>query len=222
MNRGALRAEALRWLKAKAQSARISPETVNTLINLTVKDCYKQKKLRWSELTANPQLVSAGTATANLPERFIRYNAVRWRTGTADTSAPLDPLLKTVWDRRYSARDDQGKIDLTGTPEHYTIYGETVLLGPRPDADGYIMADYDAFPGDIPDGVPYDEEEPELMRDHWPVVLFGTLVNSSLYVVEDSRAPMWESKYKAALAALNAEHAVARTSGGRIYTQEPG
>jgi hypothetical protein len=215
VNFGQMRAQVLAWIKAKSQSARLPDAVVNSLINLTVADILRENKLRFSEKSGSIA-VGAGDVSAALPTGFIRAQSVRFIASASDAQTPLHPLLKRRFDLLYP-RDSSNLVGV-GAPVDFMVFGAAFVLGPRPEAAGTLYYDYDGLPADMVS----DTETSDLMDAAWDVILFGTLIHASDYLVEDMRTGTWQARYTEAVRSLNAEHAIARQSGGRTKTEEPG
>lgn len=201
------------WIKAKNQSSRLDGTVVNDLIDLTIADLYREQHLRYSETSASIA-VSAGDVGFALPDRFIRFqdDGVRLLAADADNQATLFAKSKSEAGRLF-ARGSDGKFE-TGPPTNFFVYGTEAILLPRPEADATIFYDFDQLAEALDD----DGATLAIMEDAWDTVLFGTLFNATLYVIEDGRAGLWKSKYEEGAKSLNAEHAIARKSGGRHHT----
>lgn len=219
MNRSELRASVKAWIKTKNQSARLPDEVIDDLIQLTLDNVYTGNHLRFTETSTSEQL-SAQSLGTNVPERFIRPIALRWKTGLLDETTEatrLNPLDKREFDRRYPKGGLYDRPLGFGEPIHFQIYGDSILLGPRPDQDGVFSMDFDQLPEDLES----DDVDVPILAVAWDCILFGTLYNATHYVIEDSRANVWLAKYTEAQKALNIEHMIARRAGGRHVTSEP-
>lgn len=87
----------------------------------------------------------------------------------------------------------------SGVPRHYTIIGGTVKLGPLPDDVYAIECVYRA-------GVPALADNGGtnwLIEQHAEIYLAATMCEALIYIGNAEKLATWESKYAAAVAALN-------------------
>lgn len=97
-------------------------------------------------------------------------------------------------------------------PGYFSVSGASFKLYPAPDASYTYTIDYYAT---VP-ALSIDTETSWLLTKAPDLYLFGALVESAPYLLEDARLSLWESRYQAAKASLNmAEGRAHRTSGPR-------
>jgi hypothetical protein len=97
----------------------------------------------------------------------------------------------------------------TGRPRNYAIRGETLVLGPAPDAIHSIKLTYIQTIPALGAGQPTNW----LLTDHPDVYLFGSLHALHLLLADEERAALYDAKFRQAAEEVN-RTAIRRTSGG--------
>lgn len=83
-------------------------------------------------------------------------------------------------------------------PAAYTIIGDRIYFGPKPDAAYTIkFTYYSRFTA-----LSADSDTNWLLAQHPSIYLFATLAEAAPFLFDDQRAPMWEAKYQADKEAL--------------------
>ena len=97
----------------------------------------------------------------------------------------------------------------TGRPQNYAIRGESLVLGPAPDAACSLKLTYiQAIPA-----LGAGQATNWLLTDHPDVYLFGALHALHLLLADEERAALYDVKFRQAAEEVN-RSAVRRTSGG--------
>ncbi len=100
---------------------------------------------------------------------------------------------------------------VTGQPVVYTIVGDAIQFGPTPDAVYTVSLDYyQRFAALSTTPTNW------LLTNHPGVYLFGALAEGAPYLMEDERTPLWDTKYRAEVAALQQADDAALRSGSAM------
>ena len=106
----------------------------------------------------------------------------------------------------------QGALDAVGTPIYYTHADGQIQLYPTPSADTNFELLYfqktTALSGSNADNW--------LLLEAPDVYLYGSLLHSAPYLVEDERVAIWAQMYSAAVARLNEASETAKFSGSGL------
>ena len=190
----------------------------------------------WAELKATLAnwLARDDLSAAEIPEaialaerRFQRtlFSPEREAEATLSASAESVALPADLWGIRaaWLATDPRVVLEpmtlaelrnafpgaATGRPQNYAIRGESLLLGPAPDASYSIALTYiQAIPA-------LGAEQPTnwLLTDHSDVYMFGALHALHLLLADEERAALYDAKFRQAAEEVN-RSAIRRTSGG--------
>lgn len=98
----------------------------------------------------------------------------------------------------------------TGTPTHYAIEGENILLGPIPTSAAVKGTYYKTIPA-LSSGTATNW----LLTDHPDVYLAGALHYAHLFQMDEQRAVLWLGKMQRAVDAIN-RTAISRTNSGPL------
>jgi hypothetical protein len=100
--------------------------------------------------------------------------------------------------------------DATGTPQYYCLTGGQIEIYPTPDT---------SYTGEIV----YIQRIPTIVSNaNWVITyepdlyLYGALLQSAPYLVEDARIAVWGSLYNAAMAGINIQSDAAKSSGSGL------
>ncbi len=107
----------------------------------------------------------------------------------------------------YPSRESDGK------PSFIAREGSNFIFGPYPDSAYTIKGTYYAKLSPLGDGTGGTVTSNFLITDAPDLILFGALVESAPYLVEDSRVSLWESRYQQALETANSRDRDGRFSG---------
>ena len=189
---------------------RLPNETRGQIINICQRELLRVNDLRYGEAaTTFPTVV--GTDDYALPTGWSRpYSLWFYSTGKHD----LDFLNKEEFDIKYP------NPATTGSPLHYTVWGEKIYIGPTPNAIVTVNANYMRVLPDLADGTPLNTND--LVAGAWEVLFFRALWYASEFMIEDSRSQMWAAKAQMLEQKLALEHARARSSGRRPIGRDYG
>jgi hypothetical protein len=171
------------WLGDDNLTARI-PE----FITLGESRMRKDLRIRCRELEATADLaLTANTASVALPTTASDFMGVRRLYLNTSTRRRLDFLPPDdFYDKRASTQ--------TGTPNAFTIEGETFVFGPIPDKAYTAKLLYWDWPGAIS-----ASNVPTLFTKYPDIYLYAALLDATPYLGEDQRLATWASMFDNAL-----------------------
>jgi len=187
------------WLDRSDLTARI-PE----FITLAETRIMRRLRVRGMEERSITSLVS-GQEYYGLPDDFLEVRDVQVNTN------PLS-RLKYMTPREL---DDTYPNDSQGTPAAFTIIGNEVQLKPTPN----ITTDFE---------IAYFEKIPNLSDSNttnWltanapDLLLYGSLIESEAYLVNDQRVPLWKSAFDEAINDANKQANKGRWPQGPIQVR---
>jgi hypothetical protein len=205
---GELKAKIGDWLSAS--TARLSDTVRGDLINMQQRELLRLHDLRFGEFVEEDATSPAGVRGSTLPANFSRP-ILLWRLG--EDFAPLKQIQE--FDSFIARYPDASK---TGTPGHYLIVGNEIWFGPTP---ATLFAYKRSYYGTLPD-MTADGDSNQFTIQAWEVLLWGALVFATKYMIEDTRAPVFQENFDRTLSQLLTEHSRARSSAGELVSREPG
>src|SRR5687768_4734499 len=143
--------------------------------------------------------LSASAETVALPADLWGIRAAYL---ASDPRVVLEPMTLAELRNTYSAAT-------TGKPQNYAIRGESLVLGPAPDAACSIKLTYIQTIPALGAGLATNW----LLTDHPDLYLYGALHALHLLLVDEARAALYDARFRQAAEELN-RSAVRRTSGG--------
>jgi len=144
--------------------------------------------------TVQPDQTLSGTNYVTLPDDFDEIVTIT-SPDTTD-SEPLDYV------------SPERMVNET-YPGFYSIKSNIIML---PTGVNTIVLTYSAKFPELTDASP----DNWLTANAYDALLYGSLTHAEGYVVNDSRIPLWESAYQTAVAAINEQDEIARTSGNTL------
>lgn len=206
---GELKAKVGDWLSAG--TARLPDSVRGDLINMQQRELLRLHDLRFGEISTTFATVT-NTREVTLPATFSRPLKLWYLDSTGGLVAVNQIPEIDVFLRRYP---DPTK---TGSPKHFTIFGNQLWLGPTPGSVQTINLAYYAVLADLAS----DGDSNDFTIRAWEVLLWGALAFATKYMIEDARAPVFQENFERTLSQLLTEHSRARTSAGELVSQEPG
>jgi len=206
-----LRARMQSWLSAN--TTRLPDTVANDMINIVQRELCRKHDLRFLE-TSNTFVTVAGTAAYTLPTNWSRPYRFWYTHPDTTTVVQLENVAKETFDAWYPDATQ------TALPTVYTIWGPSLFLGKTPASVLTIFREYYALLPDLSDGSPTNTNA--LLTNAWETLFWGALVQASMFMFEDQRAPSWEAQYRRSESDLVSEHARAWSSGRIPQSQEPG
>ena len=134
----------------------------------------------------------------NLPNDLIEIRQVQHTDGGVISS-----ISSVEMENRRAALNTSGK------PKYMRLTADQMEFYPTPDTSYSIsMLYYGRIPA-------LSDAEPDnwLLRDAPDVFLYGALLQSAPYLVDDARVQVWAGLYQSGIEALNVENEKARVSG---------
>lgn len=193
MDYSSLKANIASWLNRSDLSSEI-----DTFIDLAEADMMR--KLRHWRMEARTTLSVSGQYT-DLPADFIEAQRV-----VASASAPvrMELMARGEMQQLREAANDTG-----GTPQYYAITGGQLEVYPSPDATYSVDLAYLQRPADLD-----DTDTTNWVITYYPdIYLYGALVHSAPFLMDDPRLAIWQGLYEKALAEANFESDRARYGG---------
>lgn len=181
------------------------------LINLAQRRILRNYDLRFGQYT-QIQATAASDEDYDVPTGYSRTYEIWYMSGGSKVS--LIPLTKEEFDNKY---EDNAT---TGAPKHYTIWSNTLYLGPKPDSVYSLEWNCWRMLPDLADGSPNNENA--LTTAAWEYLLFRALHFATKYLIEDARAPLWQEEADRLEADIVREHSRERSVHRRPVTNEPG
>ena len=105
---------------------------------------------------------------------------------------------------------EQDRRGASGPPEQFSRIGAQLHLYPTPDDTVNVSLVYWA---DLSGTLKMDTDTNEMLRIAADAYLHGALVEASAYLGQDSRIPVWQSKYAEAVSAIQQQAAEAEYAG---------
>ena len=141
-----------------------------------------------------------------LPSGFME--AVRFHLDVDER--PID-LVTPV----YMQTKRQGNADTTGRPQVYSVIAGQIEVWPTPDAAYTGELYYYARTAGLS-----DSNTSNWILDYFPdAYLYGALVHSAPYLVDDQRTQVWASLYQNAIDGINANNEKAKFGGSGLRMQ---
>lgn len=181
----------------------------------------------------------AETSRIQLPPDWLE--AVRLQTGQGERLilASLDELANTKDESQFSrsiasdpgyapeySKDPIGPETgwhngRTGAGDRlYAIEGEWLQISPDPDLTGAFDLEM-TYKAQLPK-LSDDRSTNWVLKKHPDAYLYGTLIHSAPYLVEDNRINVWKSLYQQVIETINVRSERARWSGGPINRRRGG
>lgn len=185
------------WLK-RSDLTSIIPD----FITLAEARIARDLRLRRQVVTTSLSTV-AGTQSVSLPSDFLEAENL----SLPSTSPPgaLSVVTPEILDRKFPENY------VTGQPRVYAVLGDKLLFGPTPDAVYSVSLDYYQRWAAL-SVTPTNW----LLTNHPNIYLFAALAEGAPYLMEDERAPLWESKYQADVLKLQQMDDAALRSGSAM------
>jgi hypothetical protein len=109
----------------------------------------------------------------------------------------------------------QGNADTTGRPQVYSVIAGQIEVWPTPDAAYTGELYYYARTAGLS-----DSNTSNWILDYFPdAYLYGSLVHSAPYLVDDQRTQVWASLYQNAIDGINANNEKAKFGGSGLRMQ---
>lgn len=170
------------WLK-RADLAAMIPDFV----------MLAEKRLNGDLRAQLQNAVATLGATAGAQFIVLPASVLALKTVAIPGQGPVGYLSPGQFNDRYAR--DAG----SGTPQHYTLIGGALYLGPTPDVDYTLSAAVRAAVPALADSAGTNW----LIDHHAETYLAATMCEALLYIGNNEKLATWEAKYQTALAGLN-------------------
>lgn len=178
-----LKAEIASWLNRSDLTA-----TIPTLIQLAEVQLNADLTSRFMEVKASLP-VTAGDSTVDLPTDLLDVKRLQV------VGSPNRVLIYRSPDE--IAQDNAA--NMTGMPETFSVFGNTLELAPIPESDCTLeLLYYQKIPALS------DSNTTNWLLTNWPnAYLFGALLAAQPFLMNDERIPVFQSMYRQAVDGLN-------------------
>lgn len=199
------------WLDVN--TTRLTDAVRGDLINIVQRRIGRNYDLRFFEVSDTFTTVD-GTRDYALPARWSRPLSLWYQDPDDSAIVFLTRRDKDEFDNKFPDQTKKAK------PSDYTVWAGNIQLGKTPDRVLTINRNYYRILADLADGAGNNEND--LTKNAWEVLLFGALVEATEYLIEDPRRSMWLSKFKEIESDLVSEHRRERSAGRIPQNTEPG
>lgn len=173
---GGLKTSIAAWLKRTDLDA-IIPDFITLAEARIARDLRLRKQIVTTTLTT-----VGGTQGVTLPADFLEAENVSLKT---------TPQTQLVYVNIEHLDSQYPTGTRTGSPAVYTLEGDSMLLGPTPDAAYQIdLLYYGKFAA-----LSASTDTNWLLTNHPSIYLFAALAEAQPYTMDDGRIAMWEQKY---------------------------
>lgn len=164
--------------------------------------------------------------------RFNRALRVMAMVSRAQTEADRDFIpLPTDWLETRNIQLDGAPVgyvtpeeadrlrdkDLLTSKLFYTLIDDGIELVPEPDSGTLLIAYYASIPA-----LSDSNTENWLLTKHYDAYLYGALVHSAPFLVEDERLPVWKTSFTEAINEIQAADERAKHSGATLIPRRRG
>ena len=200
-------------------TARLSETAVGDIINIVQHEITRKYETKYNEYT-DTFVTVAGTYIYPAPSNLSKIYSIWYIAPSVGKVLFLNgPLDKGTFDTIYP---DPTNPSNWGDVCDYAMWGGNFWLGYTPNAVLTLTRNYYRILPDLVDDVHGILDTNPLIDGAWEVLLFNCLTYATKYLIEDSRASMWEVKARDMLSALIREDSRARSIGKVAQAQEPG
>lgn len=161
------------------------------------------RMLRVEEMISTATVASAATIT--LPTDFLEMDTAELQS---DPKCWLLPLDKRSAQQAYP-------YSTQGRPEAYRIRNGSMIPYPVPQDTTNIEIEYYARPATLSTS----QETNSIMPSHADILLYAAMAEAMLYIMEDQRVALWETRLRDAVEEANAAAKRERLRGARARPQ---
>jgi len=170
---------------------------------VTAAESRINRDLRVRRMVTNTTLTTtSGTQTLALPTDYLEAENLTL-SGTSPPGA-LSVITPELMDRKYPANYQ------TGQPVVYTTVGSNLILGPTPDGAYALSLDYYQRLGLASSSTNW------VMTYNPMVYLAGSMCELGMYLGDADRVALWDSRYRAEVAQLQASDDAGQRSGSTM------
>lgn len=207
-----MRTEIWKWTDTNRD--RVDEDILNRIINDVIADLARNADTLFNEFTVTiPTVVGQSDYSlysAYFTDPFSRPFSL-WYTGPDGERVRVTYVQSEEFQHIYEGNTG-------GDPVDYTIWGESLILGPTPSAVYDMTFRYYGYPAEIfnPSGTN------KYFERAWDLVLYGSLTEVCKYLLEDQRLAIFQSDFNKRRLRFFIEQARAKTAGARSESHEPG
>ena len=199
------------WVDHTGQ--RLEDDPAKEIINSIISELARHDSM-FNEFTENIT-VKAGSDSVDLQtgltNKFSRPFSL-WYTDSSSNIHRVEYMPPDAFEKKYQ------NVTATGDLASYTIWGHKMILGPIPDEELTLTIKFYGYPADLTG----DTSTNKYLEYAWDVIRYGTLGEVCLYLIEDKRYPIFNSKYEKLRRQFLIEHARSKSSGKEAQSTEPG
>lgn len=138
----------------------------------------------------------AGTNSIEVPSDYLSMRVLKLNTDPVNVLEFLPPSIF------YEGNTSNG------TPTHYTVQGDQLLLYPTPDSEYTVEMGYYGF------DVLSDSNTTNWLLTNYPdIYLYGSCLQAEGYIMNDMRLPFWKAALDESLKELDKDDKTARWNG---------
>ena len=170
------------WLKKDTTSLPIAIR--KDLINIAQRDFSTRFNTKYNQMTDSFVTIQ-NDFDYTVPVGF-KHHIDFWYAGTDNAHVSLIYKDKSEFDALFPDTTD------TGQPSHFSIWADTLFLGPTPDAVYTINRLYFRIRPDLV----ADGDDNKLLQEAWELVLWKALALTESFGLDDERIPVWLTSYE--------------------------
>lgn len=129
-----------------------------------------------------------------------------WNVQRVEDNTPLQYLSPGEMDKKRTQERPSSSC-----PTHYSLFGDSLELNPSPTVEDPVEIEM-IYYAKVP---PLTDSRPVnwLLTTHPDIYLYGALVHSAPFLMDDPRLQVWQTLYEKAVASANESDTDARRSG---------
>lgn len=159
-------------------------------ISLTEKRLNRELRVREMVNTDTSTTTVSGTQNYNLPTGFIEAISVIYQS---------DPFTTLSYISNHDFYRSYNSSVTSGTPTFFTIVGDKIKLGVAPDQAVTLQIDFYKTVTALTDS----NTTNDILTNYPELYLYGSLAESSPFLMQDERLQTWASLYKEAVSKAN-------------------
>ena len=163
---------------------------LDTFIDLAEARHARDLRVREMESVDTSITTVAGTQSYDLPTGYLEMRYVTWQSNPYTFLAYMSP---SDFFRVYNAGVG------SGSPGYYTIVGSKIYLGKQPDAANVLELGFFKRPTALSDL----NTTNDVLTEFPDLYLYGSLAETSPFLMQDERLAVWSSLYKEGVRTAN-------------------
>ena len=177
-------------------------------ITLTEARLYRELRVREMVNTDTSITTVAGTQNYSLPTGYIEATSVIYQSNPYCT---LRFISNSDFYNKYNVSQTSGK------PTYFTILGTEILLGVAPDSAKTLQINYYKKISALSDS----NTTNTILTNYPELYLYGSLVESAPFIMQDERINTWATLYKEALKNANETSSRGSTTSSPLQMSTP-